>query len=522
MGVDVRAFGALVNGVAIYDASMTVITGTTATISAPDANFSQADVGKICSALIRATGNQYARTGTITAVASATSCTVTLVTTTNNGSIIFVYGTDDTVAVQAALTYSGTQNCPATVRFPTGICMVSAALTIPDRTSIAGTGNTPGVDYSYNWRYSGSALVYAGAYINGAFMTLGTIGPGASYAPTLRFINIDGFMNCLQTVYAYNRACHIFSCTITRGAGRALNGGLSMVVLYSTFFNDESGGTVGLVSDTRFVNNYVFGAGSGIPAIQISGDDVVCQGNHMWRDSDVDVPGSLIQVLIYDGSTYGGAITICENAFDTDVKSNVEINLSNNSSLRTLNIYGNHSLENDLVSTNASATFNATFNGTTTMVVNSVATGFLYQGAVITGTGIGANVYIVSQSTGTAGAAGNYTISATVATATESVSAFGYPYVLAIIGSGSNVRMLSIQTNSAHGSFGTISKGPMACLLDVSQNAGNIYSAIITGNICDDTAIGYAGPVGGSFSPTIGTNANLLIRNSASTTPVTF
>lgn len=59
--VDIRNFGALVNGVVLYDATMTQITGTTATMSAPDANFTQADVGKIASYLQIGSGAQPGR-----------------------------------------------------------------------------------------------------------------------------------------------------------------------------------------------------------------------------------------------------------------------------------------------------------------------------------------------------------------------------------------------------------------------------------------------------------------------------
>jgi hypothetical protein len=65
------------------------------------------------------------------------------------------------------------------------------------------------------------------------------------------------------------------------------------------------------------------------------------------------------------------------------------------------------------------ATFTASIT-TTTMTVSAVASGVLLPGMVLTGTGVSAGTIIVSQSTGTAGEAGDYvvSISQTVASTT--------------------------------------------------------------------------------------------------------
>jgi hypothetical protein len=70
---------------------------------------------------------------------------------------------------------------------------------------------------------------------------------------------------------------------------------------------------------------------------------------------------------------------------------------------------------------NRTATFTASIGpASTTMTVTAVSAGPIYPGMVITGTGVTAGTYIVSQTTGTDGSTGDYVVSAlqTVASAT--------------------------------------------------------------------------------------------------------
>lgn len=58
----------------------------------------------------------------------------------------------------------------------------------------------------------------------------------------------------------------------------------------------------------------------------------------------------------------------------------------------------------------------------TTMVVTAVASGTIYPGMVITGTGVTAGTYIVSQTTGTAGGTGNYVVSVSQTVASTTIT----------------------------------------------------------------------------------------------------
>lgn len=58
----------------------------------------------------------------------------------------------------------------------------------------------------------------------------------------------------------------------------------------------------------------------------------------------------------------------------------------------------------------------------TTMVVTAVASGTIYPGMVITGTGVTAGTYIVSQTTGTAGGAGDYVVSVSQTVASTTIT----------------------------------------------------------------------------------------------------
>lgn len=73
-----------------------------------------------------------------------------------------------------------------------------------------------------------------------------------------------------------------------------------------------------------------------------------------------------------------------------------------------------------------SVVFNATFNGTTTMTVNSVSSGAVCVGQVVSATGYPT---VTAQLTGTSGGAGTYTISATVSAQTNNYYATGFDFL---------------------------------------------------------------------------------------------
>jgi hypothetical protein len=60
--------------------------------------------------------------------------------------------------------------------------------------------------------------------------------------------------------------------------------------------------------------------------------------------------------------------------------------------------------------------------GSTTMTVTAITSGPIYPGMVITGTGVTAGTYIVSQTTGTDGSTGNYVVSASQTVASTTIT----------------------------------------------------------------------------------------------------
>jgi hypothetical protein len=76
-------------------------------------------------------------------------------------------------------------------------------------------------------------------------------------------------------------------------------------------------------------------------------------------------------------------------------------------------VYDTIQIERNVELQDRTATFTASIGpASTTMTVTAVSAGPIYPGMVITGTGVTAGTYIVSQSTGTDGSTGNYVVSA--------------------------------------------------------------------------------------------------------------
>ena len=76
-------------------------------------------------------------------------------------------------------------------------------------------------------------------------------------------------------------------------------------------------------------------------------------------------------------------------------------------------VYDTIQIERNVELQDRTATFTASIGpASTTMTVTAISAGPIYPGMVITGTGVTAGTYIVSQSTGTDGSTGNYIVSA--------------------------------------------------------------------------------------------------------------
>ena len=95
---NVKDYGAKGDTRQVTDA---VVNGTT-TVTSASAGFTQADVGKQVWAVLDSSHVQQVPHGTITAVNSASSITVSMAATASNSGVTLTWGTDDTAAIQAA------------------------------------------------------------------------------------------------------------------------------------------------------------------------------------------------------------------------------------------------------------------------------------------------------------------------------------------------------------------------------------------------------------------------------------
>jgi hypothetical protein len=86
-------------------------------------------------------------------------------------------------------------------------------------------------------------------------------------------------------------------------------------------------------------------------------------------------------------------------------------------------VYDTIQIERNVELQDRTATFTASIGpASTTMTVTAVGAGPIYPGMVITGTGVTAGTYIVSQSTGTDGSTGNYIVSAAQTVASTTIT----------------------------------------------------------------------------------------------------
>jgi hypothetical protein len=122
--ISAKAFGAKGNGITLSTGAIT--TGTNA-FSATGAAFTTADVGKTI--VVQGAGAAGAPlTTTISGYVSATAVTLTASAGTTVSSASFIYGTDDTAALQAFVTY--VTNNSRNGYIPEGTYLISAALNI--------------------------------------------------------------------------------------------------------------------------------------------------------------------------------------------------------------------------------------------------------------------------------------------------------------------------------------------------------------------------------------------------------
>lgn len=420
---DVRHYGAKVDGVALYDVSTT--NSATSTITSATGSFTAADVGKPCAVIPAVASSAYPKYGTITGVANSTTATATL--NVSPGALTgatFVYGTDDTIAVRAAISAAkpSTAYGYGTVYVPRGIVVTTDKLVFPDGVSLRGAGNTTTVDFARNFRHHQANIVLvnyvpsAGAVVLGDGSSSGKVGSNASW------IDID----CLNlapralevAAGQIVRTVHIDHVTAVRGTADTVLTGPSSVVTNSIFIQQQYGHVAKISGDSRFINNYVYGAGNGYHGIRISGvGDVQIIGNHIWKDADTPAAlGSSIYLESWGTQVNKGQVTISANSFDTSFGPHIQIAALNTSVLRGVTITGNEGFQNDVVPNAA------------------------------------------------------------------------YPFIKINVDSGASIRALTISGNTGTGSWNDPTKGQYTYFVDGSGVAGHIYGSVTGGNAIDNCA----------------------------------
>lgn len=396
------------DGVALYDATTTA--SATCTVGSATANFSAADIGKVCVVLAYTNTVPTPRYGTITAVAGPTSCTASL--SGSPGALTgatFIYGTDAGADIDAVLTAAAANAAKGTVWLPNGIICTTRQHILPTGVYLRGFGNNSSGGKAKDFRHTGTSLVLTSFYAANAFLTLGTIGSSDPRGTALEYLNIDcaNLTPLCVSGATTGRTNRLYAVTAVRGNGaETYNSGATDRVSHCHFIGHNSSNTVSLSGDTSFgPNNIVTGAGNGFYGVKASnGDDILIQGNHIWKDSvDNTMLGGSIWLSFNSGNTKAGSVTVIGNKCDTNYGSAIRVSVSGNSSARSIALVGNHCFNNDNVANNTGPVIElnvgagsdiraltisanharASFNGTgvgqfSTLIDNSASAGTIY------------------------------------------------------------------------------------------------------------------------------------------------
>jgi len=549
-GIDPRNpfYGAKVDGQAVYDAVIALVSGTTYSVSSATANFSANDVSKVFGSIAKSSGQQYGYHGTVSQFVSTGQIYITCA---NSGVVssasIFVWGTDDSAALNAAITAAAASVPQSPVIIPLGIMTLAPAapITFPNGVTPVGIQNTTVIDPIANMSYGGSCMVLC-SYLGGSpFVELGTVANPHYVGSNIRNVTVDAMGQAASAVYDNQVEAEHTLCTFLHGTGTTLNTNQGAVVEQCRITGTDQQATLSMTGDCRVQNNYVHGAGANYPCIVMSGTDMTLVNNHMWRDSDTNPLGDGILLNLNDGGNVDGAITIGgANKFDSINGSPVNITITNNTTVRVINIVANHAFANDATQNYPSAVCStaniAIANSSSQIAVAAISSGLvqgsngtatsnssgtIYIGQVVSGTNIPANTRIIAQVSGTPGGAGTYTMSANATgTSSGTYNFIGNPFVILNIAAGSTLRMLRISDNTGMGSLSTATKSPWANLVDGTNVKGTLLAMDVSGNDFDDMGAGYGSSGTGTslLASTTPSGRNVLIVNSASTAPVAF
>lgn len=314
---NVQAYGALGDARKVTDAALT---NASLTVTSATASFTSADVGKIVYGVESGTGLLRLPRGTIAAVNSSTSITVSVAATGTYTSIYLVLGTDDTTAIKNAVVAAQAANAPAMVYAPSGgylfkECLISYASGTINGITFRGDGSgvttffmDPTFDLASTTTNSGAFIKYTGGSIK-RFKLAGLTIDGAKYS----------FAGATSYYAVHMGVAHSWMEDVRIIDIRGFGAGLYVTNSHNSFdrVHVESMGSlgIGVAASSNYFNHCYTGnnGGNSIEVYQVS-DAALDTPSVVWSASVCDESTNdafLVQasdnVRICNGSTlYGG------------------------------------------------------------------------------------------------------------------------------------------------------------------------------------------------------------------------
>jgi hypothetical protein len=319
---NVKAYGATGNGNLVADGA---ISSGSHSLTSSTANFSSADIGKLVVVFGAGSGGANLAT-TISSVTNSTTVVLTASAGTTVSGAVVRWGTDDTSAINSAITAAATSG--GTVFFPQGVyCVGSAINTVPGAVWLQGTG--------FDATYPSSAgrpvlmsVICAMASMSyvlqlGSNPNSDTSGnPGASMSG----LTVDAQALAASAVQTGGRRNRIMECYVIAGNTQTVNIQGQNTVLERSYISGEGMGNVvwvGAYSDHKILNNQIKWSGTSGYVIKVTVDHCLISGNHIWQGSN----GSpTVGTELYLSACHG--IVVTGNIFDSTLSAHITVDAS--------------------------------------------------------------------------------------------------------------------------------------------------------------------------------------------------
>ena len=327
--INVKQYGALGDGIYISDGA---ITSGTATFTSATASFTSADIGKRI--VIEGAGSSSATLATtISAIGSATSITIgTNASTTVSSNAKAVYGTDDTTAINSAISAASNGD---TVFFPVGLYMISSQISIAGAVRLLGTG----LDYATAGGpiRKGSVIICAASMTSGVKLGTSLSTSTGLCGASMEHMGVDGMYLATNTVQTGSRRNYIFACQIWRGLTYGLNMTGQNGYCSFSIIGQQGKGTCVLIPevDNKLYNNQI--REGLVASIEITRATPMIQGNHIFTYQT----GAGWNIYIHDTQNTDGEINILGNTIEVCTKHQIYIVGKASQTMGRISIIGN-------------------------------------------------------------------------------------------------------------------------------------------------------------------------------------